>query len=125
MKGHRHTLNEEENIWLQNGGKYKSLAEAQLQIRLSVPKKEVNPHLHKPPLHSEFSLCFPFLQYYTQCCTLILPVHPAVLGAISFLFVTPCCYVGPLIRVIYVHWIKLTSIQKEKILLLILNFTVI
>lgn len=40
IKGHKHTLNEEENIWLQNGGKYKSLAEAQLQIRLSVPKKE-------------------------------------------------------------------------------------
>lgn len=33
-------INEEKNIWAQNGGKYKSLAEAQLQIRLSVPKKE-------------------------------------------------------------------------------------
>lgn len=75
----------------------------------------------KPHFTLSFPFVFPFFST-TQCCILILPVSHVALGTISFLFVTPSCYVGHLIRS---HWIKFTSILKENILPVILNFTVI
>lgn len=136
-------INEVENIWVQNGGKYKSLAEAQLQIvyqchkknRLILAcKKELVHSLSwiqellvvctlvyvKPHFTLRFPLVFPF--FNTTLNVVYLPACPS---CISFLFVTPCCHVGHLIRGIYVHWIKFTRIVKEKILPVIPNFTVL